>query len=338
MEKVKPLISVIVPVYNVSEYLEECVRSIVAQTYSNLEIVLVDDGSTDDSGKLADVLAKSDERIVVLHKANGGLSDARNYGLSYSHGAWISFIDSDDYVSPVFIEALYKAVESCNCKIAAVTGGHPFKDGESCSLIDGIEAVCSPRVLAEEDVQRAMLYQSIFTGAQWRLYSKETLGDNPFPVGLYYEDLASTYKFIHAAGSIAILDCRDLYAYRMRDTSIIRQSYRHIKGLSALAVSNQISNDIPLWYPKLREAVSSRCFSVCRMVYGQVPSKGSKRSTDETKRDADKLWKVIKKNRNVVLGDPKARKRERLAALIAYFGRQPFTCFCAVCRRFGKMQ
>ena len=96
------LVSVIVPVYNVKSYLQECFDSICRQSYQNIEIILVDDGSTDGSGELCDVLATKDDRTTVLHKENGGLSDARNAGLRIARGDWISFVDSDDYISPVF--------------------------------------------------------------------------------------------------------------------------------------------------------------------------------------------------------------------------------------------
>ena len=96
--KMDPLVSVVIPVYNVEPYLHECVKSVVEQTYTNIEIILVDDGSTDNSGTLCDEFALSDSRICVFHKKNGGLSDARNYGIRQSHGSLISFIDSDDYV------------------------------------------------------------------------------------------------------------------------------------------------------------------------------------------------------------------------------------------------
>lgn len=130
------LVSVIVPVYNVKSYLEECFESICCQSYQNIEIILVDDGSTDGSGELCDDLATRDGRAVVLHKDNGGLSDARNAGLRLAKGDWISFIDSDDYVSPVFIEVLLNAALDTGCDIAAIPFGKPFKDGEKCNLVD----------------------------------------------------------------------------------------------------------------------------------------------------------------------------------------------------------
>ena len=102
------LISVIVPVYNVEQYLEKCVDSIKNQSYPHLEILLIDDGATDSSGQLCDTLAETDSRIKVFHKANGGLSDARNYGLQHASGAFILFLDSDDYIHPHMIESLYE--------------------------------------------------------------------------------------------------------------------------------------------------------------------------------------------------------------------------------------
>ena len=103
------LVSVIVPVYNVEKYLKDCLESIINQTYKNIEIILVDDGSKDNSGKICDEFANLDNRIKVIHKENGGLSDARNFGLNNAHGEWVMFIDSDDYIDITMIDKLIKA-------------------------------------------------------------------------------------------------------------------------------------------------------------------------------------------------------------------------------------
>ncbi|MBQ8680482.1 MAG: glycosyltransferase family 2 protein, partial [Treponema sp.] len=118
----QPLISVIVPVYNVEKYLPQCLDSIKNQTYKNLEIILIDDGSTDSSGVICDKVALIDKRIRVFHKENGGLSDARNYGIDKAKGSWLTFIDSDDYISSNYIEYLFKLSVTHNTKIA--TGAH----------------------------------------------------------------------------------------------------------------------------------------------------------------------------------------------------------------------
>lgn len=331
-----PLVSVIVPVYNVRPYLRECVESVSGQTYQNLEIVVVDDGSTDGSGELCDELGRADARVVVFHKENGGLSDARNYGLRHSHGEWISFVDSDDYVAPVFIEALLGAAGSLECSIAAIPVIKRFRNGEDCELAETMAEVNAPVAMATEDVQRHMLYQSMDTAAQNRLYQRGTLGEDPFPRGLYYEDLASVYRIIRGVGRVAVVNCPSLYAYRQRPSSILHQEYRHAKAESALRISDQLYRDIKSWYPELSDAASSRCFSLCRMVYAQVPT--GMDGNGETKRDRDDLWAVLESHRATVLHDPSARRRERLAAAIACAGEAPFSVFCSFCRRTGRMR
>ena len=109
----EPLISVIVPIYKVEEYLDKCVETIVNQTYKNLEIILVDDGSPDNCPKMCDEWGKKDSRIVVIHKENGGVCSSRNMGLDIANGEWISFVDADDYIQPAYIEKMYaKAKET----------------------------------------------------------------------------------------------------------------------------------------------------------------------------------------------------------------------------------
>lgn len=315
------LVSVIVPVYNVNSYLQECFDSICRQSYRNIEIILVDDGSTDGSGELCDVLATKDDRTIVLHKENGGLSDARNAGLRIARGDWISFVDSDDYISPVFIEVLINACRDTGCQISAVPFGKPFNDGDACSLVESLGPVAPAKALPSTDVQRLMLYQ--------------TLGIDPFPKGLYYEDLASVYKIIHKVDSVAVVDCRELYAYRMRSNSIIRQEYRHIKGESALIIADQLYRDICNWYPDLSKAAASRCFSVCRMVFAQIPTKNNHSRQIQ---DEDSLWSVLSLHRKAVLRDREARPRERFAAFVAYFGKSVFSLFCCVARGLGLLR
>lgn len=128
-DKPYPLISVVVPVYNVEQYLEECIGSILGQTYPNIEIMLVDDGSTDASSSICDKYASEHDCIKAIHRQNGGLSAARNTGVKASHGDYIGFIDSDDFISPVFYEALYRAIEQSEMKMATMRHGEEFFDG-----------------------------------------------------------------------------------------------------------------------------------------------------------------------------------------------------------------
>lgn len=336
MMKETPLVSVIVPVYNVRDYLEECVRSIVAQTYRDIEVILVDDGSADGSGELCDELASGDSRVTVYHKENGGLSDARNFGIARCHGEWVAFVDSDDWVSPVFVEALLRAALDSGCDISAIPTGRQFRDGEGCDLVEALADVPPARALGSAEAQRLMLYQRMDTAVQWRLYRREVLGADPFPKGLYYEDLASVYRIVHGVESVAVVDCRDLYAYRLRRDGIIRQDYRHIKAVSALKISEQLNREICAWYPEFADAAASRCFSVCRMVFAQIPTGTG--ATEVTRRDRDALWKALTRHRITVLCDPRARKRERFAASVACFGRGPFGMFCKMARKMRLLR
>lgn len=124
----KKIVSIIVPIYKVEQYMDECITSIVNQTYSNIEIILVDDGSPDNCPRKCDDWGKADERVVVYHKKNGGLSDARNYGIEVAKGDFIMFVDSDDYIAREMVEKLYSSIidsdaDIVGCKINTVTNG-----------------------------------------------------------------------------------------------------------------------------------------------------------------------------------------------------------------------
>lgn len=331
----QPLVSVVVPAYNVKQYLGRCVSSILEQTYTNIEIVLVDDGSTDGTSELCDRVAVTDSRVHVIHKANGGQAEARNVALSHCRGTWIASVDSDDFVSPVFIEALVCAAMETNSPIAAVPAGFPFQSVSQCHLDATMADVPQTRVVSSETMQTMLLYQQVDTGSQWHLFRRDIVGNNPYPSGLVYEDLATTYQFVHRANQVAFIDDRNLYAYRTRADSTMRRRYSHLKGKSAIAVQSQLRKDIDKWYPQLSDAVASRCFSLCRMVFAQTPTHSSHTVVMKDRQD---LWKIISENSRTVLHDPNARKRERLAAAIALIGEKPFTLFCQACRRLNLMR
>lgn len=213
------LISVIVPVYNVSAYLRECIDSILAQTYQRLEIILVDDGSTDGSGRVCDEYAVKDSRIRVIHQTNQGLSAARNQGYAVSSGKYIAFVDADDTVSSTYIESLYGLTEEHNAQIAVCA--YTRKSDE---LGTGAAAVCtlsSQKMLREWHGKR----KSIETVAWNKLYSRrifEELGNcKIFPEGKNHEDIYTSHLFADIAETIAITT-QKLYYYRRRDNSISR--------------------------------------------------------------------------------------------------------------------
>ena len=216
----KCLISVIVPVYNVELYLERCVDSIINQTYNNLEIILVDDGSPDKSGDLCDKLAKKDNRIMVYHKKNGGLSDTRNYGVRNANGEYITFIDSDDYVAKDYIEHLYSMIEEFNADIAAAlfyrTSGDEFT-GSMNNVLPQI-SVLNGKEACYKLLQGGKYYCPLVIACA-KLIRSNLVKENPFPVGKKHEDEATTAKFFINANKV-VLSNREIYAYYQNENSI----------------------------------------------------------------------------------------------------------------------
>lgn len=319
LKEVCPLISVIVPVYNVADYVVECLESLILQTYPNLEIIVIDDGSTDESGELVDVFAANHERFRVIHKINGGLAAARNDGLATMKGDWAAFVDSDDVIAPVYIEALYRAASESGCAMSAVRYGFKFMDGDKVEFEEDADKVFAYSVLGEAEYQRELLYQKSDNGSPYRLVRSEIAKADPYPVGYVYEDLARTYRWVRSAGSVAVLDTQRLYAYRLRSSSTLRCAFNENKAKSCFDITGQLYTDITDWYPELTDAVHSRCFSVHRIVFAQAP-RGSEVEL--------RVWEGIKRHRSVVLKDNQARKRERMAAAVACTGLGSFRLFC----------
>lgn len=188
----KKLISVIVPVYNVEEYLVRCVDSIINQTYDNLEIILVDDGSTDMSGAMCDSFAEQDDRIKVIHKKNGGLSDARNAGLEIVTGDYIGYIDSDDWAEPDMFEMMITNCEKYDSDVAVCRYSCVFKDFTSNESTDLILKMTRDEALETyicENTERP-IYNSVWS----KLFKRELVKDYRFPVGKKSEDIMYTTK------------------------------------------------------------------------------------------------------------------------------------------------
>lgn len=212
-----PLLSVIVPVYNIIEYLPRCVRSITAQTYENLEILLVDDGSTDGTGKLCDELAKEDGRIRVLHKENGGSSSARNLGLTVISGEYVGFVDSDDYIEPDMYENLYNAMDG-SFQIAQV--GRNEIDEQGNILPD----ICIPPQQKEEISSEAFMRELLMHRGDCsfctKLIKRELFEGLEFPVGLLNEDFRLLVQMLtKTAGVVSLPGYKYHVFYRIGSNS-----------------------------------------------------------------------------------------------------------------------
>lgn len=217
----KPLVSVIIPIYKVEPYLCECVDSVINQTYKNLEIILVDDGSPDKCPEICDEYAQKDSRIKVIHKPNGGLSDARNAGIEVAKGEWISFVDSDDIVNNNFIEVLLNTAINNSCEIA-VCGYNCFYEKKELNISNATTADSTHKcnLLIPIQVLKKQFKSAKYVVIWNKLYKKVLFESNiRFPKGRLHEDEFTTYKLCIHASKIADIS-ENLYYYRQRKGSI----------------------------------------------------------------------------------------------------------------------
>jgi glycosyltransferase involved in cell wall biosynthesis len=210
------LVSVIVPVYKVEKYLERCVCSILSQTYKNIEVILVDDGSPDKSGEICDRLAKEDSRIKVIHKENGGLSSARNAGIDASLGSYIGFVDSDDYISPVMIEKLYRVARDKNSQIAVTGRVDKYEDARE---VVSFKTDSVQRFDRKDAVRELLLKRIMDVSACDKLFERELFENIRFPLGETNEDNAVMFKLFLMCDGVAHTDSADYY-YCHREESI----------------------------------------------------------------------------------------------------------------------
>ena len=216
-------VSIIVPVYNVETYLSYCVDSLRQQTYKNIEIILVDDGSTDSSGEICDQYAQEDERIKVLHIDNGGQSRARNIGVQASSSDWIMFLDSDDYYDLKAVEYLV-ALRDKYAVDLVVTSIVEVRNYQTELNTDDISLGNSEKLDRYTGLVRMFYGNSVGTHPGGKLYKKEILLQYPYPEGMIYEDLAMAYEHIHYCAKIAV-GYRSVYKYYRRMGSTVNSKY-----------------------------------------------------------------------------------------------------------------
>ena len=233
------LISIIIPVYKVEKYLEKCIESVLKQTYTNLQIILVDDGSPDNCGKICDEYAKKDSRIEVIHKANGGLSDARNVGISKAKGRYIGFVDSDDYIKEDMYEILLNLIKKYDADVS-ICNLYDVIDGNECirNKENGIREYSRLDILKE-----VLLDKNIQSYAWNKLYEKELFDEIKYPIGKKYEDIGTTFYLFEKCNKIVVTSEPEYYYLKRADslvnnvtestildyTEIIIQRYLYIK-------------------------------------------------------------------------------------------------------------
>jgi len=305
----QPLITVVVPVYNIEGYIGRCIDSILAQSYEKMEIILVDDGSTDKSGNICDDYESRDQRIQVIHKSNGGLSDARNIGIKAAKGNYITLIDGDDFVSARYVENLLDALVTTAADMASSWFINYF-DGDKLPEAKEAEGL---QVLGNSAYLEKLLYQNgADTSACGKLYKTEMLIKYPYPVGKLYEDIPVTYQVIKNCKRIALISNLD-YFYFQRKNSIQYQRFSSRK-LDSVKHIEELKKNVDKDFPQLHDAAVCRCFSVDCNILFQIPP------TEENSKYISLLWRKIIAYRGTVIRDKNARKKAKAGALLSFWG------------------
>lgn len=256
------MISVIVPSYNVAPYLERCVNSLVSQTYRDLEIILVDDGSTDDTGKLCDQIAGSDSRIKVIHKENGGLSDARNAGIDFARGEYYSFIDGDDFIEPDTYEKMIAEMQ--NPDVSIVAGGF---------IVTDIQGNTSIRVIPErQQLTKEEAFMDLFVGENYisqsscnKLFRSRLFENIRYKKGIINEDMEVLPRLLDVGQDVILLD-KAIYHYIKKPGSITSSDYS-MERYKAIEVERDIYLMCKAKYPKLQPYAS---FYELKSLYGML--------------------------------------------------------------------
>ena len=232
------LISVIVPAYNVEKYLARCLDSILTQTYTNIEVILIDDGSTDETGRICDDYAGKDERVKVIHQVNQGLAEVRNVGLREAKGEWIQFVDSDDWIEPNTLETCYRYAQEYNADIVSFQYIQETDSGKSYSAVKEHKP---PEVMTSEKALSVIFIPQFIDVAAWnKLVRKECYHGVVYPKGKLYEDTYTTYKVIANAERVLYIT-NEFYHYLRRKDSIM--GYRFDERNYDLADAAQKSYD-----------------------------------------------------------------------------------------------
>lgn len=241
-----PIISVIIPVYNTELYMDKCMKSILNQNYQNLEIILVDDGSTDGSSEKCDLYARMDPRIRVIHKQNGGQSSARNVGLDACSGDYISFVDSDDWIEPDMYSTLLEQLKGYDAALA-VSGRYDAYENSEKKVI-GKRLGKNGIVDAYEALPLMTLGQLSDFSVCDKLYRRDLWENIRFPEGEIYEDFAVMYKVLIAAKTVVLYD-KPFYVYYHRGNSTVTSGFREAL-VCYPKQTKQFLTDMVSWYPE----------------------------------------------------------------------------------------
>lgn len=307
------LISIIIPVYNVEKYLAKNIESVIRQTYRNIEVILINDGSTDNSGKICDEYAKIDKRIKVIHKSNGGLSDARNVGIDVANGQFITFCDSDDYLKESYIEYLYELIKKDKCKMS-ICSYCILTENEK--MIDCGKGYNEGILTTEQTLSRMLCDEGFSVSACAKLYAKELFDDVRYPVGKLCEDNGTTYKLIKKCKLISYGNISQ-YIYIKRSGSIMNSKF-NMKKLDLLELTNEMANELLEEYPNIKDAIERR------VIYAKLSIIRQAINDDTSVKLVKKLRQEVIRDWKKILLNKKINSRDKAAFFILLLGKNAF--------------
>lgn len=309
MAQESPLISVIIPVHNSETYLEACLKSVRDQTYQNLEIILINDGSTDRSAMICQQQAKLDARITVINQANAGQASARNAGLDAMHGAWLTFVDADDKIAPTMIAELYQAAKATASELAICSFREVWPDRPPRTFWP---ITSQAQTLTPDQAIVGLLLEHGYTMAPWgKLYQARLFRNVRFPSGKIYEDVGTIYRTFLRAERVAFV-AKPLYSYFQNPSSTIHRGY-DVRSLDLITLTDRMAQDILAWSdaPDVQNAVKLRRmharFSVLRLMVM------SKTHDSEMLTTRQEIVQYLHRHKADVLKNPLRSRRDVLA-------------------------
>lgn len=312
----KELISIIVPVYNVEKYVNDCLESIKKQSYSNIEVLLINDGSKDNSEEICRMYCENDSRFLLFTKKNGGLSSARNYGIERAKGEFICFVDSDDVIDSKYVEYLYETIKREKTDIVCCKYKR-FKsvDNDFFEVNNIIEKNC---VCDNKKFLCNMLYQNsqenYSVSACNKMFKKSIFENARFIENVLFEDVISIDKFLNNANRISIID-NYLYYYRVADNSITTSKFNEKKFVildHCKHYMDKYFDDKDIYNASINMLFSRSFETLANMKIAKF----------KDKKIEDEIWNNVKLYRKKILKDKKSRKLAKISVLVSYFGKR----------------
>ena len=312
------LVSIIVPVYNVENYLEQCIYSAVSQTYKNIEVILVDDGSTDKSGMICDNYAAKDTRVIVIHKKNGGPSSARNAGIEKSKGDFIYFLDSDDFIAENTIATYVQYLEQFDADVFQGSVRYFYDIAEEQNAINR-ENLQVEVFNTKQALEMMMLDDKLCHNAAGSLFKAKLYEKIRFPDGVLYEDLATTFYVVKEANKILYCDDKRYY-YRKRKGSIMNSPVKE-KNMVLLDIVDRVMGDMVKFSSSLEKPALRKQVVTYLKMYSSILYSGK----NAFPKERDRINSFIKKNGMKFLFSDCVRFKDKVKVIFFLMGRFPFS-------------